>query len=210
MIKFNNPITDVVIQSPKIFKKTVFDFKEVSPFPYYALNHAVESCENKVTFNANTCTILGMSNGETTYLGHFAPEVKSSSFKEQLDYIVKKFKDKTGRLCAIVTGAYDYRAKAPNPSQSLKSFEQMAEVGEILDKNGAVMTMIAGKFDPVYTDNLAVTTDKFILSHNPKIAGRTPLANLHKNVTPKQLEELLSSHYSVVEVDPQHSLMYLC
>lgn len=200
---------DIVIMSPKIFKKTTENFREVSPFPLYKLQNAVASQENKVTMFGNTCAILGMNNGKSTYLGHFAPECKTWSFKENLDYIVQKFKDETGELFAIVTGGYDYRASAPVKNQASKSFEQVAEIGEILDKNKAELTMICGKLNPVFTDNLAVTENQFILSHTPKINGSIPTQNLKPNLPLEKMEDFLSNEYSIVEINPLHSINYI-
>ena len=198
------PITDIVIQSPKKFEQTIQGFQEVSPFARYTLSDAVISNKNKYTLYANSCTVLGMSNGKNTYLGHFAPELKMSDFKDRLDNIVKKFKDQTGQLTAIITGAFDHSLITPRPKDAVESFTQMAEVGEVLDKNNAVLSMIGGKRLPLFMDNLAVTSHEFILSHTPKKAGAEPMRTFNNT----NLEEFLSEKYSVSEINPQHTINY--
>ena len=205
-MKIFSPITDIIIESPKKFKTTIDGIREVSPFARYTLNDAVISNEDKYTLNANTCTILGMSNGKNTYLGHFAPEFKTSEFKERLDYIVKKFKDQTGQLTAIITGGFDYNISTPIKRQAEESFRQMSEVGEILDKNNAVLSMIGGKKTPLFIDNLAIKDNKFILSHTSKHTEFEPMKNYNNKAN---LEEFLSDKYSVYEIDTQHTIEYI-
>ena len=205
-MKLLTPITDIIIESPKRFEQTIKGFEEVAPFPQYHIKHSVISDGDKFTKNANTCTILGMSNGKDTFLGHFAPELKTSDFKDKLDYIVKKFQDKTGQLTAVITGGFDHEMLIPIKRQATESFEQLAEVGEIVDKNNAILTMIGGKKTPLFMDNLAVTKEKFILSHTPKKIGFEPMKD-YKDGT--DLENFLSEKYSISEIDPQHTLNYI-
>ncbi len=205
-MKIISPITDIIIESPKKFETTIQGLREVSPFAKYTLNDAVISNEDKFTLNANSCTILGMSNGKNSYLGPFAPELKTSDFKDRLDYIVKKFKDQTGHLTAIITGGFDHNISIPIKKQAEESFTQMAEVGEVLDKNNAVLTMISGKRTPLFMDNLAIKDNSFILSHTPKKVGAEPMKDYDMKT---DLEEFLYNKYSVSEIDSQHTLNYI-
>ena len=205
------PIREIVIQSPKKFEKTISGFLEVSPFPEYNIHNAIKSTEPKFTQNANTCAILGMSNGKQTYLGHYAPELKTSKFKQQLEYDVKKMQDETGALSAIVTGGYDRNVHSGMNSvtapQIRDSFTQLAEIGEILDKAGANLTMIAGKLNPEFKEHLAITGDRFILTHNPnKINSKLP--ELSKCKTDSEIERTLENQYSIVEIDLPHKIYY--
>ena len=198
---------NIAIVSPNIFKQTTKNFKEVSPCPLYTLLDGIASKENKYTMGGNTCSIIAMNNGKSTYLGHFAPEFRELSFKQKLDNIIRKFKAQTGELSAIVTGGYDYKVPANN-KEAIKSFEQIAEIGEILDKNNAHLTMIACKTNPIFTDNLAVTNDEFILSHSPKTGGNIPTRKLTSNTSTEELEDLLNNEYSIVEIDPLHTIIF--
>ena len=200
-------LPEIVLESPNRFQKTISNFREVCPFPKYSVTQGVASKENKFTLCANTCMILGMNNGKSTYIGHFAPELKLSNFKQKLDYIVKKFKDETGHLNAIITGGYHY--EIPNSIQSIKSFEQMVDAAEVLDHNDAFLTMICGKVNPKFTDNLAITKEKYILSHSKKIGGYVPTISLNSQASKIELEELLKNNYSVVELEPEQKICYL-
>lgn len=204
-MKLITPITDIIIQSPKKFEQTIQGFREVSPYARYTLNDAVISDGDKFTMYANSCTILGMSNGKNTYLGHFAPELKTSEFKEKLDRIVKKFKDQTGQLTAFITGGLDHNMQFPFKKSAEESFTQMAEVGEILDKNNAIISMVGGKKAPLFMDNLAVTKDAFIFSHTSKRTNLNPMIDYKEH---NNLEEFLKEKYSVAEIDPQHTINY--
>ena len=200
-------ITNIVVQAPEKFKKSVKGFKEVSPFPYYRVTDGVTSAENKVTYNANTCAILAMSNGKETYLGHYAPEVRKSDFMDKLDFIIKKFQDSTGRVSAIVVGGHDFRNINPI-FKSKDSYKQLADIGNLLDKNNVNnLTMIAGKVNPVFKDNLAVSEDKFIITHTPDFS-KNPM-KLKGNPNQAELEKLFSDNYSIVEIDPEHSINYI-
>ena len=134
--KISMPIREIIVQSPKKFEQTIKPFikSEVSPFPRYKLKYSVTSPDSKYTMNANTCTILGMSNGKDTFLGHFAPELEDPNFADRLDYIIKKLQDATGELSAIIAGGHDYNLDNI-VYQSKKSYDKLAEVGGLLDKN---------------------------------------------------------------------------
>lgn len=199
------PSKDIIFQTPKVFERTIKDFREVSPFPKYSIQEAVTSTEPKYTKNANTCAILGMSNGKTTYLGHFAPELHSAKFKEQLEHDVKRMQDETGELSAVITGGYDYGA-GKNTNQSISSFNQLAEIGEVLDKADAKLTMIAAKKNPVFVDDMAVTGDKFILSQHDGKQVTDVMPELRKYNDKISIEQALNNHYGIVEIEPSHNI----
>lgn len=207
--KIIGPIKEIVIQPAKKFESAIKDFREVSPFPEYSIYKAVRSEESKFTKSANTCAILGMSNGKQTYLGHYAPELKSQKFKKQLEYDVKKMQDETGELSAIITGGYDKDLRdgvnSVRKQQITASFTQLAEIGEVLDKAGANLTMVAAKTNPSFKENLAVTPDRFILSFTPNtIASRYPDITKCKNNA--EIEQELSKFYSISELDSFHNI----
>lgn len=203
------PIKEIVLESSKKFESTIDGFLEVSPFPEYSIYKAVKSEESKFTKSANTCAILGMSNGKQTYLGHYAPELKSQKFKKQLEYDVKKMQDETGELSAIITGGYDKDLQdgvnSVRKQQITASFTQLAEIGEVLDKAGANLTMVAAKTNPSFKENLAVTPDRFILSFTPyTIASKYPDITKCKNNA--EIEQELSKFYSISELDSFHNI----
>lgn len=200
---------DIVIQSPKLFQQTIRNFREVAPCPLYDLRHGVTSIGNKFTLDANTCAILAMNNGKSTYLGHFAPEFKTFNFKQKLNTIVENFKAQTGELFAIITGGFDYMNNTAN-KEAAKSFEQLTEIAEILDKNNAELTIIAGKKTPYFRENLAVTKNKFILSYSPQnIEYTVPTKNLNPNSSINELENFLDNEYGIVEINPLQSINYV-
>lgn len=201
--KIYNPVRDIILQAPKNFEKTIKDFKEVAPFPNYSVKEAVMSTEPKYTKNANTCAILGMSNGKTTYLGHFAPELHSAKFKEQLEHDVKKMQDETGKLSAVITGGYDYSIGS---NQAKTSFDQLAEIGEILDKADANITMIAAKRKPAFVDDMAITNDKFILSQHDGKLITDVIPELRKCNDRLSTEQALNNYYGIVETDSAHNI----
>lgn len=203
--KIYTPVRDIVLQTPKDFEKTINGFREVAPFPKYSIQEAVASTEPKYTKNANTCAILGMSNGKTTYLGHFAPELHSAKFKEQLERDVKRMQDETGELSAVITGGYDYNA-GKNINQAKTSFDQLAEIGEVLDKADAKLTMIAGKKNPVFVDDMAVTSDKFILSQHDGKLVTDVMPELRKYNNKIGIEQALENRYGIVEIEPSHNI----
>ena len=203
-MKLITPKYEIVVQSPKKFKALISDFREVCEFPNYRINDGVSSKEHKFSANANTCTLLGMNNGVDTYLGHYAPEYKKPDFKEKLDYIVKKFQDKTGELDAVIAGGYSYDVIS-NPQAAKDSFTLVAQVGEVLDKNGANLTVIAGKRVPSFVDNLAVTEDKFVLSHSPNYA--TCFLNYPEPEVIKNASQL-DAKYEIFEPSETHKLSF--
>lgn len=204
--KIYTPIREIAIQTPKKFEETIKDFREVSPFPLYSIEHAVASEEPKYTQYANTCAILGMSNGKKTYLGHFAPENHYADFKSKLERDVKKMQDETGQLSAFVTGGYDYNVKGYRDSK--ESFEQLAEIGEVLDKAGASITMLAGKEKPVFKDNMAVTPDRFILSHSTNMPGFELIPDFKKCMTKADFENTGYNYYRISEIDEAHNIYF--
>ena len=204
--KIYTPIKEIVIQSNKKFEETINGFREVSPFPLYSIEHAVVSEEPKYTKYANTCAILGMSNGKKTYLGHFAPENHYADFKNKLERNVKKMQDETGQLSAVVTGGYNYSVAGYNDAKA--SFEQLAEIGEVLDKAGASITMLAGKRQPLFKDNMAVTPERFILSQSSNRVGFDPVPDFKNCKTKQDFENLGYKHYGISELDDVHNIYF--
>jgi hypothetical protein len=150
-----------------------------------------------------------MSNGNQTYLGHFAPEIKKADFLQKLDYIVKSFEDATGQLSAVVTGALDYRV-GNKSREAVNSNLLCSEICEVLDKNSADLTVIADKTNPVFRDCLAVTPDKFILSHSSQIGksiNSSPF-NLKKEPTKQELDKLLYDNYQLYEPSEHHHITF--
>jgi len=194
-------IKRIVYQKPEIFDKTVSSFREVCKFPNYRVDDGVTSSADMVTLYENTCTGLAMHNGKRKYLGHFAPEYKKSSFKDRLDYKIKQFQDETGQADALLTGGHDY---ADGSAQSIASYELGAEAAEVLDKNGVNFSMIFGKINPSYTDALAVTNDRFIITTHKKIGGNIP--ELSKNPDKNELNKMLERNYRTFELDDTHSI----
>ena len=89
-LKTLEPISRIILQTPAKFEETVSQgFREVSKFPHYGIDDAVASTENKYTKYAKTCSILGMSNGIESYVGHFAIPANLSNFLKNLDIIIK-------------------------------------------------------------------------------------------------------------------------
>lgn len=201
------PISTLIIQSPNRFAETTQKFKEVCPFPKYHVTDGVTSTTPKKTLCGNTCTILAMSNGEETYIGHFAPEYLTSNFKQKLDGIVAQFKDKTGQLTAMITGGYSRFANG-NKAEVDKSFEQVALVGDVLSKHTDDITMIAGKIDPTFVDNLAVDGENFFLSHSKKLGKDAQIPQLKKNPSPQDIENALSEYYEAVELDGTPNVIF--
>lgn len=194
------PVRTLSIQSPDKFKQTTKLFNEVCEFPHYKVTDGVVSSEAKYTRGGNTCSILAMSNGKDTYIGHFAPEFYGGNFKDKLDYIVQKFKDKSGELTAMITGGFSRNAQKANLDEANRSFTQLAVIGDVLGRHTDDITMIAGKTNPVFVDNLAVDGEKFILSHTPKIGSKyTP--ELKKNPTSQEVEQALYDNYEIVDFD---------
>lgn len=202
-----HPISTLVVQSPNRFKETVNRFKEVCEFPHYRVNDGVASVEPKVTLGGNTCTILGMSNGEESYIGHFAPEFLRGDFNQKLDLIIKKFMDKTGELSAIITGGYSRFADGGS-AEAVKSFEQSARVAEVLDKYTSDITMISGKRNPVFTDCLAVDGDRFILSHSKKVGVNNSTPHLKQNPTPQEIQAELYKNYEIADLDGTSTVIF--
>lgn len=199
-------IRNIIVESESRFNKRIIaeHCKEVCQNPRYRLSDGVISSSPKVTYYANTCSILGMSNGLKTFLGHFAPELKTSSFMRNLDEIVKKFKGETGQLSACVNGGYGF---SPNKDKIfVDSNILISDIGNILDKNGAEITMISGKSNPIFMDNMAVTNDAFIISPVSVTRSDTPLTRLRQNISREELEKLLEENYDIFEVDPKHNL----
>ena len=204
------PVKTLIFQSPKKFEQAIKGYTEVSPFPQYSI-HAVAAADAKYTKNANTCAILAMSNGKRTYLGHYAPEYKSSKFKSQLEHDVKKMQDETGELSAIITGGMDKDITNGTggllSSQVKDSYTQLAEIGEVLDKANANLTMISAKILPSFKEHLAVTPDKFIITHSPNsINSKIPKLSSYPNTN--EFEKELNNYYSIVEIDPAHKIYY--
>ncbi|MCD8378599.1 MAG: hypothetical protein LUB59_07425 [Candidatus Gastranaerophilales bacterium] len=201
------PIKKIIIQDIPVFEKTVSKgFKEVCKFPNYKVGDGVVSRTQKFTTRANTCSVLGMSNGEETYIGHFAPEDRSFNFLDTLDYIIKSFKDKTGKATAVLTGGYDYAA-AGGSTQAQESFSLGANIAGIVDKNGIPLSMVFGKKNPVFTDTLAAAEDAFILSAQPKSGYINPL-KFNKNPNKQELLQILENNYRVAEIEPEHSICF--
>ena len=200
-------ITDISIITPSIFKEATKGFKEVSPFPYYRVTDGISSNALKVTYNSETCAILGMSNGKETYIGHFAPEIRKSDFTDKLDYIIKKFQDATGYISAIITGGHDYN-RINLIYKSKESYNQLADIGALLDKNNVNnLTMIAAKKESAFfVDNLAISEGEFLLAPRA-IRDNNPL-KLSQNMTSADLENVLKKNYSIVEVDSGHKIDY--
>lgn len=206
-IKSSQPIKTLIVQSPERFEETTKRFKEICPFPYYHVSDGVASTSPKKTFGANTCTVLAMSNGEQTYLGHFAPEFMKGDFKQKLDYIVQQFKDKTGQLSAMITGGYSHLAP-PNKAESVKSFEQLTSVSEVVGRHTDDITMIAGKSNPVFVENLAVDGENFILSHSKKLGKGTRTPQLKQNPTPQEIEQAFYENYEIAEFDATPKIIF--
>ena len=204
--KIYTPIHEIAIQSPKKFEETIKGFREVSPFPLYSIEHAVASQEPKYTKYANTCAILGMSNGKKTYLGHYAPENHYADFKNKLERDVKKMQDETGELSAFITGGYNCGAHGDKTAS--ESFTQLAEIGEVLDKAGARITMIAGKREPVFKDNVAVTPDRFIFSQSPNRVGFDPVPKFNLCKTKAEIEDIGYRNYGISEIDEAHNIYF--
>lgn len=207
-MKLYQPVNKIILETPKKFQETIREFREVSEFPKYRINDGVSSKENKYTLNANTCAILGMSNGRNTYLGHYAPEYKTFSFKDMLDRIVKTFQDETGELSAIITGGYDFNA-GKNINQSKDSFELVANIAEILDKNNAKLSVIAAKRNPIHKEHLAITKDSFILTQSPNKYGDKVFEGLTEQSSHNKIEDMLYKQYSIAEIDPEHKLNFI-
>ena len=202
------PIKTIIIQSPKRFIETSSEFKEVCKFPHYRISDGISSSAAKRTLCGNTCSILGMSNGVDTYVGHYAPEYKKSDFKNKLDYLIKKFQDKSGNnSTAIVTGAYDFSAGTDRLAAK-NSFELAADIGEVLDINGVDATFIAAKKIPVFVDNLAVTDNAFILSPKMNRGFNLPVFNIKKSPDKTELDAMLSDKYSIYEPSAEHKISF--
>lgn len=205
-MKTLEPISRIILQTPAKFKETVSQgFREVSKFPHYGIDDAVASTENKYTKYAKTCSILGMSNGIESYVGHFAIPANLSNFLKNLDIIIRRFKEHTGQLSAVITGGYDYQVK-DIAMQPKESFELGVGMASLLDKHSADLSMIFGKIDPVFSDSLAVTKDAFVLSHSNNICPQRYEDYISKNLHTNDIEGLLAERYEVCEIDSKHKL----
>ena len=200
------PINRIVIQSNQLFDRTIKGFEEIGSQDNFYLRNGFASVGDKFTRRANTCGILGMSNGKTTMIKHVAPESKPRNFIEQLDEIVKRFKDETGKLHAIITGGWDCDV-ASKSQAAIDSSILLSEMGEVLDKNFANLSMIAWKRNPTFTDGLAVTKDSFILTHDP-ILGKKGLPIFPKDATPSEISRILDDNYRINEIDDAFTICY--
>lgn len=203
-MKVSEPITKIIVQTPDRFAQTVKGVKEVCKAPHYRVSDGISSNLPKFTTKVNTCSALALSNGADTYVGHYAPEFHTSKFFSELERKVKTFQDKTGEPCTgILVGGYGYNVKQAGIN-SVDSFEQLAEIGELLDKQNVDFSMFGGKLKPLFTESLAVFDDAFILSHERKIGTKTDL--LRKDVTKQELDRVFSENYIVNELSDNHKL----
>lgn len=203
-MKVSEPITKIIVQTPERFAQTVKGVKEVCKAPHYRVSDGISSNLPKFTTKINTCSALALSNGADTYIGHYAPEYYTAKFKNELERTVKSFQDKTGEQCTgVLVGGYGYDVKQAGIN-SVDSFERLAEIGEILDKQNVDFSMFGGKFKPLYTESLAVLDDAFVLSHERKIGTKTDL--LRKDISKQELDKVFAENYIVNELSDNHRL----
>lgn len=189
----------IIFQNPQKFQETVKGFKEVCEFPNYRVKDGVISPKGKVTYGVNTCSVLAMDNGKETYLGHFAPEYMRGDFMTTLDEIVKRFKDATGELKAVILGGYS-RLAPPNEQEAKKSFSQLADIGNVLDRHTSHITMIGGKYNPTFVEDVAIQGDKVFVTHKRKI-GQYYVPELKASTNSSANELILEKDYEVVDCD---------
>ena len=78
---------------------------------------------------------------------------------------------------------------------------------DALIKEGKDLQSPAWREYPVFKDNLAVSEDKFIITHTPDFS-QNPM-KIKGNPNQAELEKLFSDNYSIVEIDPEHSINYI-
>lgn len=187
----------IIFQQPQKFQETVKGFKEVCKFPHYFLKDGVASPNGKVTYGANTCCVLAMDNGAETYLGHFAPEYMKYDFMAKLDEIVRRFKDATGELQAVILGGHSKFVK-PNVQEANQSFTQLANVANVLDRHTSHITMIGGKYNPTFVEDVAIQGDKVFVSHNKKL-NQSYAPDLKASTNSNANALLLENDYEIVD-----------
>lgn len=197
-----SPITStpiIIFQKPQKFEQTIKGFKEVCEFPNYKVTSGIASKQGKVTYGVNTCSVLAMDNGVETYLGHFAPEYMRGDFTSKLDEIVRRFKDATGELKAVILGGYS-RLAPPNMQEANRSFNQLAEIGNVLDRHTSHITMIGGKVNPTFVEDVAIKGDKVFVTHKRKI-GQSYTPELKPSTNSSANELILERDYEIVDCD---------
>ena len=202
-MNINKFVQKIIFQTPQKFD--TLTAKEVCTFPNYHISDAVCSEEAKYSKAAKTCSILAMDNGKDIFIGHFAPELeyKTANFLDKLEYIVKQFKDATGNLNAVMTGAYDYRI---GTKQADESYTLCANIAKIIDDNTQIFSMICGKKNPMYTENLGLTRDGFFISHNRDLGITTDFLSRNDSLT--EVDRKLADCYSIYEIAPEHKIFF--
>ena len=197
----NECVQKIIFQTPKKFE--TFVGREVCTFPNYRIKDIVCSEEAKYSRFANTCSILAMDNGKDIFIGHFAPEYITANFSDKLEYIVKQFKDVTGKLSAVMTGAYDYKI---GTKQADESSTLCANIARIVDDNTQIFSMICGKRNPLHTENLGLSRDGFFISHNRNLGVTTDFLSRNDSLT--EVDKKLADYYSIYEIAPEHKIFF--
>jgi hypothetical protein len=107
----------------------------------------------------------------------------------------------------MITGGFS-RFASGNPKEVEKSYEQLAKIGEVVDKHTPQITMIAGKLEPTFTDNLAVTSDKFILSHSPILGKKSPLPKIDPKSSEEECKAFFDKYYEISDLDATPTIIF--
>ncbi|MGN1153464.1 MAG: hypothetical protein ACI4S3_05495 [Candidatus Gastranaerophilaceae bacterium] len=135
----------VIYKTPENFRKIVCDNKpiEVCRPPHYRFSDKVTSKNPKVTFDSNSCTIIGVN--DTVF--HLAPEIRELNVIDKFRDFLKSEKDKTGDITAFIFGA-----RCPRIQKD--SFQFAEDLRNVLEKENTDYSAIYGKTLDGFLDDL--------------------------------------------------------
>ena len=175
----------------KLLDKTV---REVGRPEMYHFEERVTGTFPMFSKDANTCSILSVNDT----MMHLAPERDDPKLFDKLTDFLREQKDKYGSLSAVLLGG-----KAPDLfSSSTKLYTGIANV---LEKEGADYSMICGKKLDLFLDDLYKNGNSYKFTQKGNI-GLEELTQ-GKDLTPKQLKEILKYYYRDVKISVKHDLI---
>ena len=187
--------TNISYVTPNDFSKLIDrTVKEVGRPERYHFEEKVTGNFPMFTKDANTCSILAVNDT----LMHLAPERDDPRLFDKLTDFLREQKDKYGSLSAVLLGG-----KAPNLcGMSTRLYSGIANV---LEKERADYSMICGKTIDLFLDDLYKNGSSYKFTQR----GNVGLEELTqgKDLTPKQLKEILKYYYRDVKISRKHDLI---
>jgi len=194
-MKLNSTSINIIYKNPQEFLGLVksSDAKEFGVYPHYKFKDKKTLTESGFSQFAKTCSIV-LINDEGI---HLAPELRESSLLKNISELAKKVKDTTGILTSFIFGGEAH-------NQNKDSFELFNDIGNVLDKEGADISVICGKkFDGSRDALLKDKNNIFITSESNEDLALTLKNN---QLSKEQVEEAFSKYYEVVDISPNHNL----